>query len=447
MRVHELVDEGLGHTSYLIDIGDGTAALVDPPRFPTEHEQLAEASELRIAWTFDTHSHADYVTGSPAVAARHGATFVAPAASNLETDHRAASDGDVIEIGCGLMMRAIATPGHTPDHHAFLLTAGDTPLVLFSGGSLMVGTVGRTDLAGRETAEPLARQMFRSIRRLMTLPEDVQVAPTHGAGSFCSAVGATARTTTVGAEQRGDLLSITDEDRFVEHLLATYGSFPGYFRRLPELNRRGPRPFDRVPDVARLTLDEFDRQVSAGAMIVDARPVRSFSEAHIPGSLSDALRPTFATWVGWLIEPDRPLVFVLEPGQDRADLVRQCLDVGQENLIGELDGGIGTWISDGRPVTSIPIVGPAALAPNVVDVRQANEYAGGHIPDADNVELADVAEMVLEAEVSFMCGHGERAMTAASVVTAHLPAAVVSVLDGGPDTWSTWSGRGLAVGS
>lgn len=134
MQVHEFVDEGLGHSSYLIDAGDGTAVLIDPPRFPTEHEKVASEKGLRIAWTFDTHSHADYVTGSPAVAARHGATFVAPAASGLETAHGPVLDGDVIEIGGGLRMNAIATPGHTPDHHAFLLTDGDTPLVLFSGG-------------------------------------------------------------------------------------------------------------------------------------------------------------------------------------------------------------------------------------------------------------------------------------------------------------------------
>lgn len=311
----------------------------------------------------------------------------------------------------------------------------------------MVGTVGRTDLAGRETAEPLARQMFQSIGRLIALPADVRVAPTHGAGSFCSAVAASARTTTIGEERDGELLSMTDENRFVDYLLATYGSFPGYFRRLPELNRRGPRPFDRIPELARLTLYQYDQYVRQGAAIVDARPLRSFSDAHIQASLSNVLRPTSANWIGWLIEPDRALVFVLEPGQDRADLVRQCLDVGQENLVGELAGGIDTWIAAGRPVESIPLVGPEALASTILDVRQANEYAAGHIPDAINVELADVDRAAIPAgPVTVMCGHGERAMTGASIL-ANAGRRDITVLDGGPDTWRAASARDQAVGS
>jgi hydroxyacylglutathione hydrolase len=187
--IHELTDEGLGHSSYLIDLGDGTAALVDPPRFPDEHEALAARRGLRIEWTIDTHSHADYVTGSPGVAARTGATFVAPDESHLATPHQPVRDGDRIALSAAVSLVAIATPGHTPDHHAYVLEEHERPVALFTGGSLMVGTVGRTDLCGPESAEPLARAMHRSLRRLDRLPGDLTVYPTHGAGSFCSAPG------------------------------------------------------------------------------------------------------------------------------------------------------------------------------------------------------------------------------------------------------------------
>ena len=164
LRVHPFVDEGLGHSSYLIDLANGHAALVDPPRFATPHERLVDVERLSIAWTIDTHSHADYVTGSPALAAR-GTTFIAPAASRLATPHHAVTDGDVVELAPGIRLTAIATPGHTPDHHAFLMAHDGLPVALFSGGSLMVGAIGRTDLCGPGLAVPLAHEMFRSLRR------------------------------------------------------------------------------------------------------------------------------------------------------------------------------------------------------------------------------------------------------------------------------------------
>ena len=188
--IYDFVDEGLGHSSYVIDLGDGTAAVVDPPRFPIAHEALVERLSLRLAWTLDTHSHADYVTGSPALAERTGATFVAPAVSHLDSPHRPVGDREIVTLADGVELIAWATPGHTPDHHAYVLVEHGTPGALFSGGSLMVGTVGRTDLNGPELAVPHAHDMFVALRRFDQLPDELAVYPTHGAGSFCSAPGA-----------------------------------------------------------------------------------------------------------------------------------------------------------------------------------------------------------------------------------------------------------------
>ena len=446
MRVDHFVDEGLGHSSYVVDLGDGTAAVVDPPRFPTAHEASIAARGLRVTWTLDTHSHADYVTGSPALAARSGATFIAPQASRLAAPHRAVTDGDRITLAPGVDLIALATPGHTPDHHAYLLVDHDVPVALFSGGSLMVGTVGRTDLCGPELAAPLAHEMFDGLRRFDALPDSVVVYPTHGAGSFCSAPGASQRTSTLAHERDTNaLFSITDEAVFVDRLLAGFGTFPTYFARLPELNRRGPARYDSLPHLDVLAFEEVEQLIADGAAVVDARPAAAFSAGHIAGALSNTLRPVFGTWLGWLIEPNRRLVFILDEDQDRSDLVRQCLDVGHENLAGELAGGMQAWSRAARAVHMIPFVNANDAIGQIIDVRQVNEYASGHAAGAVNIELGAVSKAdIASGPLTVMCGHGERAMTAASILAPGRPTDLV-VVDGGADSWFAATGQQLTT--
>jgi len=447
MEVVGFVDEGLGHSSYLVDLGDGTALVVDPPRFPEAQERAARDRDLRIGWTADTHSHADYVSGSPELATR-GACFLAPGAARLEAAHRPVDPGEDLTLAPGITLHAIPTPGHTPEHLAYLLVEDGAPVALFSGGSLMVGTVGRTDLLGPTQAEPLARDLYRALRdEILTLPDELAVYPTHGAGSFCSAPGASERTTTIGRERATNLvLAAPDEDSFVATLLAGFGTFPSYFSRLPELNRRGARLYGALPALARVTIDDAQRRLAHDALVVDARPIAAYAAGHVPGSLSVELRPVFASWLGWLVAADQPLLFVLDADQARAELVRQCLDVGCEHLLGELDGGIDAWIAAGLPVTQTAIVRADELRDvTVVDVRQRNEYTAGHVPGARNLELGSIADAAIpEGPVAVMCGHGERAMTAASVLErAGRPSPVVVI--GGPEDWARATGRPLEL--
>ena len=446
MHVHPFVDEGLGHSSYVIDLGDGSAALIDPPRFPIEHERLAATLGLVVAWTIDTHAHADYVTGSPSLAAA-GATFVAPAASRLATPHHGVADGDIIALVRGVELRALATPGHTPDHHAYAIELRGRAVALFSGGSLMVGAVGRTDLCGPGLAEPLAHDMYRSLHRFDDLPGDVVLYPTHGSGSFCSAPGASERTSTLLRERATNpLLAVAGEDEFVARLLAGFGTFPKYFFRLPELNRLGPTRYEAPPSLTPLSPADVASMVDAGALVVDVRPAAHFAEGHLRGSMSNTLRPVFSSWLGWLVEPDRPLVFVLDPDQDKADLVRQCLDVGIERLAGYLDGGIDAWLTTGRSVSMVPFVSVHRLSGTVVDVRQSDEFAKGHVAGAANIELAAIAiAKIANGPITVMCGHGERAMTAGSLL-ARRGRHDVAVFDGGPETWASATGQPLESG-
>jgi glyoxylase-like metal-dependent hydrolase (beta-lactamase superfamily II)/rhodanese-related sulfurtransferase len=431
--VRTFVDAGLGHSSYLIDLGDGAAALIDPPRFPTEQLAAAAARGLTPRWTIDTHSHADYVSGSPALAAAHdGVTFAAPAAARLATPHFGLYDEDRVALAPGVALRVTATPGHTRDHHVYVLERDGVDVALFSGGSLMVGTVGRTDLYGPDLTEPLAHDMFHSLRRLDSLPDSLPVYPTHGTGSFCSVSGTHSLTSTLGRERANNaLFRIDDEDTFVEALLAGFGSFPAYFLRLPEVNR--------------LDVEEVERHLAAGALVVDTRPVAEYAAAHVPGAVSNALRPEFGSMLGWIVDLDQPLVIVAGDDQDRAEIVRQCLDIGHDAVVGELDGGVDAWRASGRKITGIPLVAPDDMVGTVIDVRLQGEFDNGHVPGALNIELGALAIAdVPDGPITVMCGHGERAMSGASLLAArgHRD---VNVLAGGPDEWALRHGVWLTV--
>jgi rhodanese-related sulfurtransferase len=312
----------------------------------------------------------------------------------------------------------------------------------------MVGTVGRTDLLGPEPREELARCLYRSLRdEILPLPDDLPVYPTHGAGSFCSAPGSTDRTTTIGRERATNpMLQEPDEEHFVRDLLAGLGTFPPYFSRLPQVNRVGARLYGELPDLAQLGLDDVRARLDRGALVVDARAVAEFAAGHIPGSLSIALRPVFASWLGWLVDPDRPVVVVLGDDQDRAELVRQALTIGYERIEGELAGGLATWTGAGLPITRIALVDATALDGTVIDVRQDAEFDAGHIPGAIGIELGALPGAPLpEGPLTLMCGHGERAMTGASLLERRGYEGL-RVVAGGPDDWSGTTGHALVTG-
>jgi hydroxyacylglutathione hydrolase len=439
-------DEGLGNSSYLVDLGDGRGLVLDPSRDPGPYVAAAEQRGLRLEWTVETHLHADFVSGSRELAAL-GATVVAPAAAQLEFPYHRMDDGEELDLG-GVSLRALATPGHTPEHLAWLLVAGKRPLGLFSGGSLLVGAVARTDLISPDRTEELARALWRSLReRILTLPDDLAVYPTHGAGSFCSAPTGAAPTTTIGTEKASNpLLAAGDEDAFIEQLLGELGSYPPYFLRLRETNRRGARVLGAEPPrLALLSPQRFRGLAAAGAEPVDARQIDAFAAGHIPGALSIPLRDAFATWLGWLVADDRPLVVLLDPDQDRDDLVRQCLKVGYERLEGELDGGMAAWRSAGFPEDRIELAGIADQASGtVLDVRQQAEFTSGHLPGAYHVELGALAgdDELPPGPLEVMCGHGERAMTGASLLQ-RAGRDDLTVLVGGPGDWSEATGRPL----
>jgi len=442
-----IVDEGLGNSAYLVGLGDGRALAVDAPLDLRAVRSTARRHGLAVAFAADTHLHADFLSGAVQLAADDGAQVIASAAGHREFDHRGLADGDELALG-GLTLRAWTTPGHTAEHLAYLLLDGEQVLAVFTGGSLLVGAAARTDLSGQDRTEQLARSQFASLRRLLTLPDATPVYPTHGVGSFCSAPPGAQRVTTIGREKRTNpLLAAVGEDAFVKALTASLGSFPGYFLRLPEQNRHGPAVVTAAPALAPLTSAEVRDLQRRGGQVIDVRPVADYAAAHVPGSLAITLRDAFATWLGWLVtDPHSPLIVVAGPGQDLDGLVWQALKIGYASLAGALAGGIPAWRAAGYAVAVTPLLGPEEVdAATVIDVRQASEYATGHLPGARNVELGSLAREAghLAGQlVVTMCGHGERAATAASVLERAGQSAV-PVLRGGPPDWAAATGRTL----
>ncbi len=436
MEIVPIIDTGLGNSSYIVDLGDGDALVIDPERDPSPYLEAVAQRGLRLRFIAETHLHADFVSGSRELIAE-GATLLAPIGSDLSFDHRRLDDGDEIDLG-GLTLRAIGTPGHTPEHLAYLLVDDASPLALFSGGTLMAGGVARTDLLSPDLTEPLARAAYRSIQdKILVLPDDLAVYPTHGAGSFCSVAPTGERTTTIGRERRSNpLLQVDTEDDFVASLLSGLGTYPAYFARMRDVNRAGPAVYGAdPPNLPPLSPDEVATLQAGGALVVDARPIDRYAAGHIPNSVSIELRDQFGTWLGWLADPNRPIVIVVDDDQDTRNLVWQTLNVGFEPPEGRLSGGIAAWGADGRPTAQTDLIPAAEVSADqtIVDVRQLSEWQADHVTGAIHVELGAIAAQAthLKGDLQIHCGHGQRAMTAASLLE-RAGAETIAVTTGGP---------------
>jgi hydroxyacylglutathione hydrolase len=420
--VHALADEALGNTSYIVDMGSGLAASVDPRRDIEDHLALADRLGLRIVAGLETHLHADFVSGSRELAERTGADVYAARDAFLEYGHHGLGDGDELPLG-DVLVQAWGTPGHTPEHLSYLVLVDGRPTAVFSGGSLIRGGAARTDLVDASETDRWSREQFRSVQRLSQLPGSTALWPTHGAGSFCAAAPGQAPAGTIGDERAANpLLRIDDEDTFVRALRAGFGSFPPYFLRLRDVNRH-PALLHGLEPPQSLDPEAAHSLVAAGAWLVDARPIHAWARRHPRGAVSIELRPAFASWLGWVIPFGAPIVLLVDEA-DRADAVRLARRIGYDRLLGWIEGGIDAWTAADLPTqctdeTDAPgarrrIANGATL----VDVRQTAELDVARIPDAVHVELGDIiAGRTPDAdEAVVFCGHGERSATAASLL-------------------------------
>jgi glyoxylase-like metal-dependent hydrolase (beta-lactamase superfamily II)/rhodanese-related sulfurtransferase len=439
MNILPFVHEGLGNSSYLVGLDDGRAIAIDPDRSVNRYLEAAEARGWRIETMFETHLHADFVTGARELLERRARLFT-PEGAQSKLPHEPARAHSTIRLD-GIEVEAIASPGHTPEHLSYVLRSGAQPPALFSGGSLIVGGAARTDLIAADMTEELTRALYRTLTSAFTaLPDATALYPTHGGGSFCSASGNGERTSTLGAERRTNpALQIGSEEEFVRWFPSTFPAAPSYFFRMRAFNQLGPRLRREVPRPQPLSPEAFEEAMAMpGALVLDARSVEAYSPAHIRGSLHIPFRDSFAVWVGWLVPPDATLLLVAD-ADSLDELVDECLLVGYERFGASLEGGIRAWSSSGRTTAAIEFIegGVAsemiAEGAEVFDVREPDETAEGHVPGARLIPLGDLREAPggdPGRPAVVYCAHGERASTGASILERAGRRSVASVRGG-----------------
>lgn len=415
---------GLGDRSYLISI-DGIAVVIDPQRDIDRVLDLARERAVRITHVLETHIHNDYVTGGLDLARTVDAEYLVPAGDEVGYQRRAVGDGDVIDVG-PIRLRVMHTPGHTHHHVSYVLhDAADAVRGVFTGGSMLHGTTGRTDLLGSEHTEELSHAQFHSVRRLATeLPEATQVYPTHGFGSFCSATPASGDASTIADERQDNPALTQDEQSYVDELIAGLSDYPAYYAHMGVINARGPAPVDlSLP----LPVDpaELRRRIDAGEWVVDLRNRTAFAAGHLDGTVGFELSDSFVTYLGWLYSWGSPLTLIGDSESQIADARRELARIGIDNLTGSAVGDVHT-LTAGTPLRSYRVADFADLAevlgtrrPAVLDVRQSGEFDDGHIRGALNIPLHEISRRIDEVpggDVWVHCASGYRSSIAASLI-------------------------------
>jgi hydroxyacylglutathione hydrolase len=438
----------LGDRSYLIHDG-ADAVVVDPQRDIGRVLAAAESRRVRISHVLETHIHNDYVTGGLALARQAGAAYVVAASEEVSFDRLAVADHD--QLGAGsLTVTVMHTPGHTPGHLSFVLgEAGQGPFAVFTGGSLLYGAVGRTDLIGPQQTELLTRAQYRSVRRLAAeLPGEVAVYPTHGFGSFCSATPTTGTSSTIGHERLANIALRSDEDTFVRELLAGLGAYPRYYAHMGPTNRSGPLAPVMAPP-APADPAELRRRIDAGEWIVDLRERRAFARAHVTGTISIELGNSFSTYLGWAIAWGAPITLIGESPDHIAEAQVQLMRIGIDQVAGAATGPAEALAPDGKtssyPVTDFDGLAAAWGRPGqvVLDVRRPDEWRAGHLPGAVHIPFWELERRTGEVpggEIWVYCASGLRASIGASLL-ARAGRAVVHV----DDDWERAEQAGLPV--
>lgn len=422
VEVETIVTEELGDRSYVVHDG-AVAAVVDPQRDIDRVEDVLARSGLECAAVLETHLHNDYVTGGYALARSRSVPYAVAASDDVAFERRAVADGDVLVFG-SLRVAVVATPGHTDGHLAYVVADGSGPPAVFTGGSLLYGSVGRTDLVDRARTDELTRAQYRSVRRLSgLLPPDSALYPTHGFGSFCSS-GATSGATasTIGDERvRNGALVTDDEDAFVAALVAGLTAYPAYYARMGPRNRSGPGAADLSP-VTPVDRVELARRLAAGEWVVDLRARTAYAKEHLGGTVGIAVGDQFSTYVGWLLPDGAALTLLAESDADVRSAQRQLTRIGIDRPDGAAVGPPG-GLAAGGPLRSYPTTTFAALAAvpgaYVLDVRRDDERSAGAIAGSVHVPLHELPGRIGELDertVFVHCAMGTRAAIAASLL-------------------------------
>lgn len=444
MDFHQFYLGCLAHASYLIGDG-GEAAIVDPQRDVDQYIDEAARRGLSIRYVIETHLHADFVSGHRELAERTGAEIVIGAEAAAEFPHRPVRDGDVLRVG-GLELRALATPGHTPESVSWLVVEEGAPRRLLTGDTLFIGDVGRPDLAGGRgyTPQMMAAMMYDSLHeKVLALPDDVEVWPAHGAGSACGRNISKETSSTIGVQRRMNwALRPMAREEFVAQMTADLSEPPAYFPFDAELNRRGARPLAEVhaPLLDQAALRE---RMAAGAVVLDVRNAVDFGASHIAGAVNVGLGGQFASWCGTLLSARDSIVVVADSEEQTREAVMRLARVGFENVVGRaIDADARDLPRASVAQMTVSDLRDAGLP--VVDVRNPAEFTAGHVPGAHPFPLATLPRHlaeVPEGRVAVICAGGYRSSIATSLLARAGRGEVANVVGG----MAAWVRAGWAV--
>jgi hydroxyacylglutathione hydrolase len=422
LTVETISTTELGDRSYIAHDG-AIAIVIDPQRDIDRVESLLAQLELVCALVIETHIHNDYVTGGLVLAQRCGAIYAVAADAAVEFERHAVANGDELTAG-SLSVVVVATPGHTEDHLSYVVSDADGTAVVFTGGSLLYGSVGRTDLVDPAKTDELTHAQYRSVHHLAEmLPDETSIYPTHGFGSFCSSGAASgAQASTIGVEkQQNDALASHDEDDFVERLIAGLTAYPSYYAHMAPLNRRGPALADLSPPEP-VNPVVLARRIHAGEWVVDLRTQRAFAKEHLGGTISIALGDQFSTYLGWLMPWGSPLTLIGEDPSVVAAAQRQLVRIGIDRPDGAAVGS-PRELAAGGVLRNYPAASFSELASagevGVLDVRRDDERAEGFVRGSLHIPIDELIGRMNELPKERLwvhCASGFRASIAASLL-------------------------------
>jgi glyoxylase-like metal-dependent hydrolase (beta-lactamase superfamily II)/rhodanese-related sulfurtransferase len=433
LSVEVVQTSSLGDRSYLAHDGQ-VAVVIDPQRDIDRILALAGQLAVRITHVAETHLHNDYVSGGLALAQLTGATYLVAADDHVGFERRPVTDGDEIAMSARMRLRVVATPGHTFHHLSYILDGSDGPVGVFTGGSLLFGTTGRTDLLGKQHAHTLAGYQHASARRLADLlPDGAQVWPTHGFGSFCSATQSDAPESTIGRERTANPALRLETDDFVQQTLAGLDAYPAYYAHMGARNAAGADLIDLTP-VAVADPAELAQRITDGEWVVDLRSRKAFAHRHLTGTLSFGLDGPMSTWLGWMAPWGAPITLLGDSERQVADAQRELARIGIDRPAAAATGSPEQW-ADGDETRLAELItatfadlaaaragSPPHRLPGVdvlLDVRMTNEWRTDHIDGAVHIPLPDLPHRLNEVPAGTVwvhCGSGYRAAAATSLL-------------------------------